>query len=244
MAAAPIADPGLLHDLATANRILAREGVLDAFGHVSLRHPERPDHYLISRSLGPAFVTEADLQRFTLLGEQMGGHPAAPYVERAIHGALYEARPDIVAVCHNHAPSTIPFGITDVALQPVFHMAALLGTNVPKWDIADEFGETDLLVRTIEQGRSLARALGPRRAVLMRGHGSTVVGASLRQVVIACVYMEQSARLQMQALTLAGGTPKYLSTEEARLAAGQVLDSAVVQERSWDAWRRRAGMGA
>ncbi len=241
MTSAPIADPAVLRDLVAANRILAHEGVLDAFGHVSIRHPERPDHYLIARSLGPEFVTEADLQCFTLTGEQVGGNPAPPYVERAIHGAIYEARPDVRAVCHNHSPSVIPFGITDVPLRPVYHMAAPIGVDIAKWDIADEFGDTDLLVRTMEQGRSLARALGPRRTVLMRGHGSTVVGGSIQQVVMACVYLELNARLQMQALALGGGRVQYLSPRETELVT-QMFEHPVVAARPWDAWRRRAGV--
>src|SRR5262249_10108291 len=123
MAAPSLADPAALHELVTANRILAHEGVLDAFGHVSIRHPDQPDRYFISRSLGPELVTEADLQLFTLLGEQVGGNDRPPYAERAIHGAIYEARPDVKAICHNHAPSVIPFSVTAVPLRPIFHMA-------------------------------------------------------------------------------------------------------------------------
>jgi ribulose-5-phosphate 4-epimerase/fuculose-1-phosphate aldolase len=241
MTTTAIAGPTVLRELVTANRILAREGVLDAFGHVSIRHPEQADHHLISRSLGPEFVTEADLQRFTLTGEQVGGNTQPPYAERAIHGAIYEARPDVLAICHNHAPAVIPFGITDVPLRPVFHMAALLGAEVPKWDIADEFGETDLLVRTMEQGRSLARALGARPAALMRGHGSVVVSGRLRDVVIASVYLEQNARLQMQALALGAGKVKYVSAREAELMT-DMLVNGVANDRAWNAWVRRAGL--
>src|SRR3954447_13623626 len=130
---AALADPGALRELVVANRILAHEGVLDAFGHVSIRHPERPDRYLISRSRGPALVGEADLQCFTLEGEQVGGNEQSAYAERAIHGAIYEARPEVLAVCHNHSPSVIPFGVTGAPLRPVYHMAALLGREVPVW---------------------------------------------------------------------------------------------------------------
>lgn len=240
MSTVPIADPAALREVVKANRILANEGVLDSFGHVSIRHPDKSDHYIISRSLGPEFVTEADLQLFTLTGEQVGGDPRTPYVERAIHGAIYETRPDVLAICHNHAPSTIPFGVTDAPLRPIFHMSALVGTDVPKWDIADEFGDTSLLVRTMEQGRSLARTLGARPAVLMRGHGSTVAMSQLRQVVIACVYLEQNARLQIQALALGGGRVKYLSPGEAELMSQAFAPSVV--ERPWNAWSRRIGM--
>src|SRR5579875_133948 len=238
MATTPLADPALLRDLVIANRILAREGVLDAFGHVSVRHSEHPDRYLIARSCGPELVTEDDLQCFTLTGEQVAGNPLPPYAERAIHGAIYEARPEVQAICHNHSPSTIPYGVTGVPLRPIYHMAALLGPEVPVWDIADEFGDTDLLVKTMEQGRSLARTLGPRRVALMRGHGSVVAGRTLREVVICCVYMEHNARLQAQALAL--GEVRYLSPGEiARMS--EALTAPLSSERAWSTWRRRAG---
>jgi ribulose-5-phosphate 4-epimerase/fuculose-1-phosphate aldolase len=236
MAARPLADPALLRELVLANRILANEGVVDAFGHVSLRHPDEPGHYLIARSLGPELVTEADLQRFTLEGQQVGGDPRTAYSERAIHGAIYEARPEVMAICHNHAPSTIPFGVTGVPLRPIYHMAALLGTEVPVWDIADDFGPTDMLVRTMEQGRSLARMLGPRRAALMRGHGSVIAGRTLAEVVIASVYMEQNARLLIQALSLGNAT--YLGDEEIERFSASLLDPSIA-ERPMGTWRAR-----
>jgi len=237
-----VPDPGLvepitLRELVIANRILAHEGILDAFGHVSVRHPEEPSHYLIARSLGPELVTEGDLQRFTLQGEQVGGDPRPPYAERAIHGAIYEGRADSMAVCHNHAPSVLPFGVTHVPLRPIFHMASLIGPEVPVWDIAEAFGETDMLVRTIEQGRSLARTLGARRVALMRGHGSVVVGRTLREVVMTAIYMEQNARLQAQAASL--GDIQYLTAGEIERASAMLLRS-LASDRAWETWRRRA----
>ena len=231
-----VAEPALLEELVVANRILANEGVVDAFGHVSVRHPEEPSHYVIARSLGPELVTAGDVQRFTLEGEQVGGDTRPAYAERAIHGAIYEARPDAQAVCHNHAPSTIPFGVTGVPLRPIFHMASLLGSEIPVWDIADEFGETDMLVRTIDQGRSLARTLGRRRVALMRGHGSVVAGRTLREVVTTCVYPEQNARLQIQATAL--GQIRYLSDGEIQ-RTGEMLLGSLASDRAWDTWRRR-----
>src|SRR5215207_2368579 len=191
MAATPLPNaPELLRDLVLANRILAHEGVMDAFGHVSVRHPDDPGRFIIARSLGPELVTEADLQLFALDGEQVGGDPRAPYSERFIHGAVYEARPEVQAVCHNHAPSVIPFSVTGVSLRPIAHLAAPIGADIPVWDIADEFGDTDMLVRTMEQGRSLARALGDRRVALMRGHGSVVAAPNVRALTSMCVYLE------------------------------------------------------
>jgi ribulose-5-phosphate 4-epimerase/fuculose-1-phosphate aldolase len=237
---APSAEGSALQELVIANRILANEGVLDAFGHVSIRHPDYPDHYLIARSLGPELVTETDIQRFTLDGTQVGGDSRPAYAERAIHGAIYEARPEVHAVCHNHSPSIIPFGVTETPLRPVFHMAGPLGTRIPVWDIAQEFGDTDMLVQTVDQGRSLARTLGAGKAALMRGHGGVVAGHGLREVVMIAVYMEQNARLQMQAQAL--GPVRYLSDEEVRLT-GEMLLKPLASERAWGCWKARVGFG-
>jgi HCOMODA/2-hydroxy-3-carboxy-muconic semialdehyde decarboxylase len=232
----PAADPALLRDLVLANRILANEDVLDAFGHVSVRHPDDPARFVISRSLGPELVTEGDLQVFGLDGQQVGGDPRAPYAERFIHGAVYEARPDVMAVCHNHAPSLIPFSVTGVPLRPIIHVAASIGTEIPVWDIAAQFGETDMLVRTLEQGRSLARALGARRVALMRGHGSVVAGGGVRPLVSTCVYLERNARLLLQALAL--GEVRYLSEGEVE-RAGASAGGSLGLERAWTTWSRR-----
>jgi ribulose-5-phosphate 4-epimerase/fuculose-1-phosphate aldolase len=239
MSTTALADPTTLRELVLANRILAQQGVVDAFGHVSIRHPEEAGHYLIARSLGPERVTEADLQRFTLDGQQVGGHSGTAYAERAIHGAIYAARPEVLAVCHNHSPSVIPFGVTGVPLRPIYHMAGLLGSEVPVWDQRDDFGDTDMLVRTMDQGGSLARALGPRRVALMRGHGSVIAGAGVKEVVITAVYMEQNARLQMQAMAL--GEVRYLSPAEVE-RTGDWWFSPLAVDRAWGTWAARTGL--
>ena len=241
MTTTPLAERALLRDLVLSNRILANEGVVDAFGHVSVRHPDDPGRFIISRSLGPELVTEADLQLFTLDGGQVGGNPDRPYAERFIHGAVYEARPDVMAVCHNHAPSVIPFSVTEVPLRPIAHLAAPIGAEIPVWDIADGFGETDMLVRNMEQGRSLAQALGARRVALMRGHGSVVAGPNVRAVTSICVYLELNARLLLQALGL--GEVRYLSAGEVERAGAleaMSLDSLGLQ-RAWTTWVGRIG---
>ena len=237
----PLAHPDLLRDLVLANRILANEGVVDAFGHPSVRHPDDPGRFIISRSLGPELVTEDDLQAFTLDGVQVGGNPERPYAERFIHGAVYAARPDVQAVCHNHAPSVIPFSVTGVPLRPIAHLAAPIGSEIPVWDIADEFGETDMLVRTLEQAESLARALGDRRVALMRGHGCVVAGPNVRAVTLICVYLELNARLLMQALAL--GSVTYLSDGEIARQGSEAmlaLDNLGMQ-RAWTTWVDRVG---
>lgn len=230
----------MLRDLVIANHILAHEGVLDAFGHVSVRDPENPAYFVIPRALGPERVTEADLQVFRIEeNTQVSGDTRMPYAERAIHAAVYAARPDVLAVCHNHSPSIIPFGITGVPLRPVFHMGGFLGTKVPVWEPSAEFGDTDLLVRGLDQGRSLARTLGPGRVALMRGHGSVVVGATLPEVVYQSVYMEANAKLQLQAIGL-GGPVRYLSDAEIAGTAGWQFTTLSL-ERAWGTWAARVG---
>lgn len=236
-----IAGPGV-EDLVTANRILANEGVLDAFGHVSVRHPEQPDQFAISRSLGPELVTPEDLQVFTLDTNQVAGNPQAAYSERAIHAAVYAARPDVLAVCHNHAASLIPFGVTGTPLRPIFHMAGVIGTDIPVWDIAVEFGDTDLLVRNLDQGRSLAATLGARRVALMRGHGAVVAARSLKEAVVCAIYLAHNARLLLDASLLAPGNVKGLTPGEAEKAAG-MWDNQSILDRAWSTWARRVGRG-
>jgi ribulose-5-phosphate 4-epimerase/fuculose-1-phosphate aldolase len=233
-----VADPSALRDLVTANHILAQQGVLDAFGHVSMRHPEQPDQYVISRSLSPAYVSESDLQCYRVSGELVSGDERPGYVERPIHAAVYEARPDVMALCHNHSPSVIPYGVTGVTLRPMFHTGALIGADIPTWDIADEWGDTDLLVRTMDQGRSLARTLGPRTTALMRGHGSVVAGPNLKVIAGACIYLERNALLQMQAMAM--GTVRFLTPGEVE-AATAMLQEPVVSNRTWNAWSERVG---
>lgn len=227
-----------LRDLVIANRVLARENVLDAFGHVSIRHPDNPERYFMSCSRSPELVSVDDLVEFTLDGEPIDARGRALYVERAIHGAAYHARPDVMAVCHNHAQSVVPFSVTGTRLRPVIHVAGVIGPEVPVWDIADEFGDTDMLVRTMEQGRSLAGTLGRGRVALMRGHGSVVAGATLPETVMTSVYLDLNGRLQLQAARL--GEIRFLTPGEAALCAQMQL-STVATDRAWQYWRARAG---
>jgi HCOMODA/2-hydroxy-3-carboxy-muconic semialdehyde decarboxylase len=186
----------LREQLVLANRILAAEGVLDAFGHVSVRTAERPDRFLLAWARAPELVEDADLLEFHLDGTPVQPSDRAPYLERFIHAAVYEQRPDVMAVCHNHTPSILPFSISRTArLQPVIHSAAVLGGPVPVWDIADEFGPaTNMLVVNMDQGRSLARTLGAGTIALMRGHGSVVAGASVPAVVSGTTCRSRPAR--------------------------------------------------
>src|SRR5215471_20377530 len=180
-------------ELARANRILAHEDVLDAFGHVSVRHPDDPGRYLLSRSRGPELVQADDILEFTLDSEPVVPPTRRLYSERVIHGCIYQMRPDVHAVVHHHAPSIMPFVIAGVDLLPVFHLGASMGARAPFWDSRDEFGDTSLLVVKVEEGRSLARALGDNWTVLMRRHGATVAGRSIRETTFRTIYSCRNA---------------------------------------------------
>ena len=236
-ASAGPADPTLIEDLVAANRILADQGVVDGYGHVSVRHPADPQRYLMSRSIAPELVTAADVMEYDLDSTPVDARDRASYLERFIHGEIYRARPDVKAVVHNHSPSVIPFGATTAPLRPLYHMSAFLGGGVPVFDIKAAAGQpTDMLVRTAALGKALARTLGNRPVALMRGHGCVVVGDSLPLVVFRSVYTEMNARLQAQAMAL-GGPVTYLDDEEARLAGASVGGTV---PRPWELWRRKA----
>ena len=220
--------------LVEANLILVDQGILDAFGHVSVRSQGVDGSFLISRNLAPALVREEEIQVISLDGET--DDPRASYLELFIHSEIYRARPDVMAVVHSHSPGVIPFGITDVPLQPVLHMAGFLAPAAPVFEIRDTQGAgTDLLIRSPEAGAALARSLGQAQVVLMRGHGGTAVGRSLPEAVFRAVYTEVNARAQLAAANLGRVTP--LTQEEAAAA----VESGTTQlRRAWDYWRDRA----
>jgi ribulose-5-phosphate 4-epimerase/fuculose-1-phosphate aldolase len=234
----------LIEDLVAANRILANENVVDAFGHVSVRHPEDAGRYLMSRAKSPELVEADDIMEFTLEGAPIDSSVRKPYLERFIHGALYEARPDIQSVVHNHSRSVIPFGITGEKLRPVMHSCATIGCDVPVWDAQDTFGDTDLLVSDMSMGRDLAGTLGSGTCALMRGHGCTVAGRSIREAVYTAVYLEINAELQWKASRF--GKLKFLSPGEiekinSRLGQGK---SGEGYDRSWEYWSHRVGIAS
>jgi len=227
----------LKDDLVTANRILAANNVLDSFGHIAIRNPERPDHFFLSRARAPNCVELGDIMEFAHSGETIGPAAGKPYAERFIHGAVFEARPEIMAVVHSHSPSVVPFSVqTKRPLRPILHMAATIGAHVPTWDIADHFGVTNLLVTSIEMGRDLAHTLGEGRCALMRGHGSVMVGASLREAVFSAIYLEINAEMQIKALSLGDGNIRYLSTEEIDTISR--ARATFTLERGWENWCR------
>jgi HCOMODA/2-hydroxy-3-carboxy-muconic semialdehyde decarboxylase len=228
--------PKLVADLVAANRILADQGVVDGYGHVSVRHDRDPSRYLLARSMAPELVNAADILEYDLDSNAVDPRGPTGYLERFIHGEIYKARPDVTAIVHNHSPSVIPFGVSGVSLRPLYHMSAFLWTGVPVFDIRSAGGMTDMLVRDPALGRALALALGDKTAALLRGHGAVVVGSSLPTVVFRSVYTEMNARLQAQAMAL-GGSVVYLDPEEARRAEASVGSTI---GRPWELWRRRA----
>ena len=227
----------LIEELVTANHILAREGVVDSFGHISVRHPDNPQRYLLSRSRAPDCIEPDDIMEFALDGTPVDARGRAPYLERYIHGALYEARPDVMSVVHNHSESVIPFGVTGKKLRPIFHMGASIGHEVPVWDSHDQFGDTALLVETMEMGRDLAKLIGSGATALMRGHGATVAGRNIRHAVYVSVYLEVNARLQKQAMDM--GEVKFLHSGEVDQVVARIGPYGI--NRAWENWCRRAG---
>ena len=227
----------VIEELVTANRILARENVVDSFGHISVRHPGNPQRYLLSRSRAPDCIEPDDIMEFTLDGAAVDARERAPYLERFIHGALYEARPDVMSVVHHHSESVIPFGVTSRKIKPVFHMGASIGHEVTVWDSHDHFGDTSLLVENMDMGRDLAKAVGAGATVLMRGHGATVAGRTIRHAVYISVYLELNARLQKQAMDM--GEVKFLTPGEVEKVRGRTGSYGI--NRAWENWCRRAG---
>jgi ribulose-5-phosphate 4-epimerase/fuculose-1-phosphate aldolase len=221
--------------LVLANRVLANEGVVDGFGHVSVRHPENPNHFLQSRSLSPELVTRDDILEIDLDGTVVTQTPHRPYGERIIHAAVLKARPEVNAVFHGHAHSILPFTVTGVPIRPVVHLGCMFYEGIPLYDDYDV--SAGMLISSPEEGERLARVLGKARALLLRGHGCVVVGANVPALVMASIYLRDNAAIQLSAMAL--GEPKYLSYEEGR-AATRVTESGLVVERAWTYWVGRA----
>ena len=233
----------LIQDLVIANRILTREDVVDAYGHVSVRHPDNPHRFLIARSLAPELVGPDDIVELDLDGEPVREDGKKLYLERFIHAAILAARPDVMAVVHAHAEDTLPFGIAQsTKLRPVIHAGSFIGREVPVWDIADRFGDTNLLVTNIEQARDLASCLGPHNVALMRGHGFAAAARSLIEVVRMSVYLPRNARALMRAKQL-GGEIKYLSEGEIAARNRGYSPYSVETWRTWEYWANKAGCG-
>jgi ribulose-5-phosphate 4-epimerase/fuculose-1-phosphate aldolase len=228
----PVID-SVTKELVSANHILFRHNVVDAFGHVSVRHPDNPDTFLISSRKAPALVTQKDIVELDLDGCAVQGIAQSLYLERFIHAEMYRERRDVMAVVHSHSPNVVPFSVVpSVPLRPIFHMTGFLHPPAPVFEIRDSAGDgSNLLISTPELGRALAQGIGARSVVLMRGHGSTVVGRTLREAVFRAIYTEINARLQRDALSL--GTPVYLTPAE---AASCVASVSTTIDRAWNLW--------
>ena len=230
-------DPAIIEDLVAANRILAQEGIVDAYGHVSIRHPSNPNRYLMSRSLAPTLVTASDIMEYDLDSNPVDPKGRTSVLERFIHGEVYKARADVKTVIHSHSPTVVPFSVTQVPLRPVIHVASFLWVGVPVWEIRDagDPAGVALLVRNGALGKSLAAKLGDKPVALMRGHGSVVVGRDVQTAVRYAIYTEVNARLQAIAIGL-GGPINYISAEEGAAREASADDAA----RAWDLWKKKA----
>ena len=225
----------ILEDLAAASRILVDQGVFDAAGHVSMRHPDHPRRFLMSRSLAPAMITADDIMEFNLDCEAIDPRGRSGFIERYLHGEIFRARPDVQAIAHSHSPSVIAFGLSQTPMRAMYHNAAFLAAGVPVFDIRDEFGATDIVISDRAKGAALARTLADKPVALLRAHGMVVVGESLPVAIFRAIFTDTSARIQHQAQAL-GGPIAALDAEEGDLA--DIVNVATVG-RSWDLWKQR-----
>lgn len=233
----------LINDLVIANRILAHENIVDAYGHVSIRNPDNPNTFFMARSLAPELVTADDIVELDIEGNPVHDESRHLYLERFIHGGIFEARPDVMSVVHAHAEDILPFGIADgTPLRPVIHSGSFIGSTVPVWDIADRFGDTNLLVSTPEQGRDLAKTLAGNNVALMRGHGFAAAARSLIEVVRMSVFLPRNARALAAALKL-GGRIRYLSQGEIDARNRGYKPYSPETWRAWEYWATKCGCG-
>jgi ribulose-5-phosphate 4-epimerase/fuculose-1-phosphate aldolase len=230
-----VSDPALIDDLVAANRILSDHGVLDAYGHISARDPKNPQRYWLSRSMAPVLVNAEDIIEFDIDSNPVRAGENRLFFERVIHGEIYRARPDVMAVVHNHSPSLIPFCNSETRLRPMVGNAAFLGEGVPVFDIRDVDDEGDLNVCNVPQAQALAQALGAEWVVLLRRHGAVAVGESIRQCVRHAIIAERNARQQIEATML--GPVQFLTKSEIAFARRSKPKDP---DRGWALWKQRA----
>jgi ribulose-5-phosphate 4-epimerase/fuculose-1-phosphate aldolase len=231
-------DPQLIEDLVAANRILADQGLLDGWGHVSVRHNRDPNRFLMARGVAAQLVTAKDILEFDLDSRPVDTHGlpmSALFTERYIHGEIYKLRPDVMAIVHTHAPSLIPFGVTKVPLQPMYHRSAFISFGIPVFEIRERAGMTDMLIRNATLGHNLAEALGDHPAALMRGHGAVITGPSLPRVVSRTIFLALNATLQAQAMSM-GAPITYMDREEARKIEEREGHGLA---RTWEGWKQK-----
>jgi ribulose-5-phosphate 4-epimerase/fuculose-1-phosphate aldolase len=227
-------------ELVIANRIVAHLKLVDSFGHVTIRNPENPQRFFMSRARAPGLVTKEDILEFNLDSTPVDLRGLRPYSERFIHGCLYKSRPDVMAICHNHAHELLPLAVTKTVMRPALHTASVIGHEVPVWDIRDQFGDTNMLVTTNEMGDSLASAVGKGKAALMRGHGSVVIGKTVQDAVFTTFYLRLNAEVLIKATSM-GGTITYLSPGEID-HSGELHNQGEAQGRAWEDWCSQAGI--
>ena len=229
-----------ISELVIANRVVAHLKLVDSFGHVTIRNPENPQRFFMSRARAPGLVTKEDMLEFNLDSTPVDLRGLRPYSERFIHGCLYKSRPDVMAICHNHAHELLPMAVTKTVMRPALHSAAVIGHEVPVWDIRDQFGDTNMLVTSNEIGGSLAAAVGAGKAALMRGHGSVIVGKNVHDAIFTTYYLRLNADVLIKAMSM-GGTITYLSSGEVD-QSGELHSHAAAQGRAWEDWCSQAGV--
>lgn len=227
-------------ELVIANRIVAHLKLVDSFGHVTVRNPENPQRFFMSRARAPRLVTKEDILEFNLDSTPVDLRGLRPYSERFIHGCLYKSRPDVMAICHNHAHELLPLAVTKTVMRPALHTAAVIGREVPVWDIRDRFGDTNMLVTSNEMGASLAGTVGKGKAALMRGHGSVVVGKTVQDAVFSAFYLRLNAEIMIKSMSM-GATITYLSPGEID-RSGELHSQPGAQGRAWEDWCSQAGV--
>lgn len=232
----------VIEELVTANHILAMEGIVDAFGHISRRDPENRQRFLMSRSRAPGLIEAADIMEFDLSGAPIEARGRSAYLERFIHAAIYAARPDVNSIVHDHSEGILPFSVSDQPLRAATNGGGALGTEVPVWDPRENFGDnTNLLVTNLAMGQDLARKLRTGPAILIRGHGAVLAGPSIRAAVRLAIALEREARIQLQARQL--GKVTYLSPGEVK-ATGMISDPRTPGDsmgRAWEHLSRKVG---
>ena len=235
-----------IRDLVIANHILGNEGVVDAFGHVSIRHPKNSQRYFLARSRSPQIVEESDILEFDLDSNCIDDKGFRTYSERFIHGSVYKARPEVMAVCHSHAHELVPFTVTNTSIRPIWVFSAAIGPDVPVWEIRDDFPtEDNMLIINDEVGASMCRTLGHAAACILRGHGAVIASTDIKRTVMISMGLMTNAKMLMQAhmLTAArGGNAeiRYLSEGEVK-STTDVLYNVRGLNRAWEFWSLRAG---
>ncbi len=229
-----------ISELVIANRVVAHLKLVDSFGHVTMRNPQNPQRFFMSRARAPRLVTKEDILEFNLDSTPVDLRGLRPYSERFIHGCIYKSRPDVMAICHNHAHELLPLAVTKTAMRPALHTAAVIGQEVPVWDIRDRFGDTNMLVTSNEMGESLAGTVGKSKAALMRGHGSVVVGTTVQDAVFSAFYLRLNAEVIIKAMSM-GEQVTFLSPGEIDLS-GELHSQPAAQWRAWEDWCSQAGI--